>query len=185
MRVYTDVWLALWLAPDIRHQFVLNPALLPAGATCIPADDFHLSLFSLGEADDLEAQRTTISTIVAETARQMHPIPGIVSGTGAFRNETHQFLHVRVDSPGVATLRETLMNRFEHIGIAARNQRSHRFNPHISLAILPINGVAPVVGIPTSRVQFSQLAIAWRGVTHMFPFLGESRFVYPQHSPWK
>lgn len=149
-----------------------DPAGLPAGTLVHTADELHVTLLYLGDADDLADRRASVEALVAGLAAGQWPLWAEVSGTGAFTpgepGEPRPF-YASVDSPELSPFRERL--RAAALAAGLEVDERHGFDPHITLAYLPPDAdvPAPYLWMAGMGFAFDALTLAW----------GDERTAYP------
>ena len=114
---------ALYPSPDVARALAQD-----AGE---PAEDLHLTLAFLGEADELE-DIDALKAVVAGIAAAAPPLSGEVSGIGHFTAGPEPVTYASPDVPGLAELRQAVCEGCE--GAGAEPSGEHGFTPHITLS---------------------------------------------------
>lgn len=124
------------------------------------ADELHLTLAFLGEAEKLNLTRAL--QVVAEWAAACPPsLSGEISGVGQFA--TGPVTYLSVDLPDLPPLRERLVDGFDAAGVPPK--RDHGFTPHITLDYARRR---PKMDRPIP-IRFDRATLAWAGSQFSFP----------------
>lgn len=152
-----SVALVLPLPADIAEQLALDVD----GA--LPPGELHLTLAMIdGDADSL-------APAVAALAASLGPVDVTLSGVGRFACPGGEdAFHATVDGPTLPALRAAVE------GIAGdRLDRTHGFDPHVTLAYLAPDAPSPLARLDPVAVTFAELAL-WEGDSHRaFPLDGD------------
>lgn len=152
-KTHTGVMVALFLPDDVAQALAV-----PGGE---PAESMHVTLAYLGK-ETSRPQRRAAFDIIDELARTSAPIDATLGGLGRFSasstSEGMDVAYVSVDSPGITTMRQTLVERLEASGVPV--SMVHGFSPHITLAYIPMDASLPLHRIEPVSVTFGQIALA-------------------------
>lgn len=143
-----------------------------------PLDEQHVTLFYLGEADDLgEGARDRLEGMAMRFAAGRPPVVGHVGGLGVFTpspgSDGQHVLVALWDIPGGAELRFRLGEALDGAGVT-RGPGDHGFQPHQTL----LYSEQPVEQLPELHpevlkdVEFGSLVVVWRGEWQHFPLGG-------------
>lgn len=124
---------------EANHGGVMVALRLPvaaAQALAVPggesAEDLHLTLAYLGDAEDLDPRRlddllARLEALGATTA----PFPGRITGYGHFLNDGTDVLWSHVDAPDLPAFRHKVAQACVDAGLDP--DREHGFTPHVTL----------------------------------------------------
>lgn len=157
---HTSVIAALWLSSKEATKLVLDPKGVPADSQNEPAENMHITLVYLGQADDLKPKRKLIEAAMQAFAEKHSKLKGRVSGFGCFSSNTDQKpLYASYDSGELPEFREDLVSSLQAIGIEP--ETTHGFTPHITLAYLPIATDPRAIEVPDMHLDFDQVTLCW------------------------
>ncbi|MEU8540901.1 2'-5' RNA ligase family protein [Streptomyces sp. NPDC048717] len=113
------------------------------------ARDLHVTLADLGDADRLPGHPDDLTDLVATVLESASPLTGRIGGIGRFPDMgAGEPVFVPVDVPGLASLRQRIVERIESSPFASSLSADHDFTPHITLGYgLPLD-TAPAPPIP-------------------------------------
>jgi hypothetical protein len=98
-----------------------------------PAEDLHVTLVYLGDADQIDSDaRKRLHDALARVCAHEGPIEGTVRGYGRFRNGEEDALWAGFDSPELPELRHKVLQACRDAGVEPAGD--HGFTPHITLA---------------------------------------------------
>jgi 2'-5' RNA ligase len=162
----TCVIVALVPPPDVAAKLAL-----PGGD---PPEQLHLTLFHLGEADELGPFVVAEALLaVRDVAARLAPITGTISGLGRFTavavDSGQDVLYASLDSPALEDLCECVEDALEAAGIEVDDEDDHGFTPHITLAHVAPGTPYPDMPEPLT-IRFDALHV-WIGPQHIPIFL--------------
>lgn len=138
---------------------VALPASVPGA---LPAGDLHLTLAVLTAAPP------ELVGFLAEFATRVAPVAAVLSGVGRFSADDGDAFHLTVDSAALVRLRSRLCETYT---LDAAVDRTHGFDPHVTLAYLERDAAAPVARFDALPVTFDALAL-WDGdMRTVFPLV--------------
>lgn len=165
-RRHTGVMLALFLPADVAEQLAV-PGYEPA-------DELHVTLAYVGQADQYSAlQQMLISGAAYHAAAGAAPLRASISGLGRFTNVpvgAKQVVWAAVDVPGLDQLRVSLVGWLAEAGIEP--DRTHGFTPHVTLAYVDPDE-HPVDDVPAIDFEFERLTLAIAGRRSDYALGGE------------
>ncbi|WP_158716908.1 2'-5' RNA ligase family protein [Streptomyces rimosus] len=155
------VMVALRLPPDVAAKIAH-----PEGT---PAEHLHITLAYLGDAAALSEIPDDLHGIVAPSVAGTAPLKGTIGGIGRFPDTGDgEPTWVPVDVPGLAELRQRVVEALGASAYADKLNTQHGYTPHVTLGYA-LPEVAPV---PATPVTFDQVAIV-RGADTSFVPLGQ------------
>jgi 2'-5' RNA ligase len=109
---------------------------LPADAQMELAENMHITLAFLPDADQAKKQNADILQKIRETATSYAPIKGNIQGFGVFNGQDGKHvLYATLDCPDLPFIRTAICNGLDDAGI--EYGKDHGFVPHITLAYFP------------------------------------------------
>lgn len=162
------------LAKAAAHTGVMV-ALFPSPATAgmlaqpggEPAEDLHVTLAFLGDADQLDqAAVQRLAQTVAGWATTVAPLPAVISGTGRFTSGPEPVIYASVDTPDLPAARERLVEALSGAGLEPSSE--HGFTPHMTLAYEDRYVVVP----DPLPLTFETVTLAVAGERMSFPLTG-------------
>lgn len=162
----TCVIVALVPPPDVAANLAL-----PGGD---PPENLHLTLFHLGETDELGPFVVAeVLLAVRDVAARLAPITGTISGLGRFTAATvdsgQDVLYASLDSSDLEDLCACVEDALEAAGIEVDDAADHGFTPHITLAHVAPGAPYPDMPEPLT-IRFDALHV-WIGPQHIPVFL--------------
>lgn len=131
---------------------------LPGGE---PADDLHVTLAYLGEAETLGRDvRAALRTELAALAKDRVRLDVTLGGVGRFSGETEDALYLSVDAPALHDLRAAVLAACERAGAIV--DATHGYTPHLTLAYLAHDDATPYDRAEPMRVTLERLGL-WLG----------------------
>jgi len=129
---------------------VALPSSVPGA---LPPGDMHLTLAVLtsAPADAVE--------VLGAVAPSVAPISAMLSGVGRFSGQDGDAFHLTVDAAALVALRATLE---QSSALRPAIDRTHGFDPHVTLAYLAPDAAAPLERFGAMPVTFDTLAL-WDG----------------------
>ncbi|WP_433860157.1 HK97 family phage prohead protease [Streptomyces kronopolitis] len=151
---------ALKLPPDVAARIAHPEGTAPA--------DLHVTLAYLGDAAALGGHPDDLREIVTPAVGSLSPLTGSIGGIGKFPDTGDgEPTWVPLDVPGLAELRQRVVDTLGTSVYADKLQTNHGFTPHITLGYnLPDTEL-----IPATPVAFEQIAVV-RGPDISFVPLG-------------
>jgi 2'-5' RNA ligase len=157
-----------WLRPDAAHAMAVQ------GGS--PPEDLHVTICSLGRLPDLGIgglQRALAAT--QRAASHWAPLTGRTSGLGrltpsAFAENRNDALVALLDVPGLAQVRQHVINAFRHAGVNVATE--HGWVPHITLSRLPKGAPTPNISVADIPVAFGKLVLHVGSRWYGFPLDG-------------
>lgn len=138
---------------------VALPSSVPGA---LPVGDLHLTLAVLTSAP------AELVGVLAEVAARTAPVAAVLSGVGRFSADDGDAFHLTVDGPDLGALRSMLC---EGCVLGSVADRTHGFDPHVTLAYLERDAAAPLARFDALPVTFDALAL-WDGDTRtVFPLV--------------
>lgn len=123
-----------------------------------PAEDLHLTLAYLGEADEA-GDREAVAQAVASFAATAPPLDGRVGGLVRFdAGEDGHAVGASIDLPGLPEWRGRLVAAIEAHGTAVAS--NHSFSPHVTLAYLGPEDPTPAMP-PSLDLHLDHLTLVW------------------------
>ncbi|MFF0481962.1 2'-5' RNA ligase family protein [Streptomyces sp. NPDC004435] len=115
------------------------------------ARDLHITLAYLGDAERLPGHPDDLADLVAAALEGASPVEGKIGGIGRFPDTGDgEPVFVPVDVPGLASLRQRIVDAIESSPLASSLNVDHDFTPHITLGYgLPLDTV-PTPSIPVA-----------------------------------
>lgn len=153
--------IVLPLPADVAARVALSASV--SGA--LPVSDLHLTLAVLTSAPP------DLFTVAATLAAQAAPIVATLSGVGRFSTPDGDAFHLTVDGPSLGALRAAIENTE---ALRGSIDRTHGFDPHVTLAYLPPDAPAPLPRIDPIPLVFGTLAVWWDNDTRRSFMLGPS-----------
>jgi 2'-5' RNA ligase len=137
-------------------------------------DDLHLTLAYLGDFRQYGPMAAAeILTCVQDMARWSAPLAGEISGSGRFTGEGGlDVFYASVDIPGLAEFRTDLVRRLANRGTPI--QTEHGFDPHITLAYIPADGVTPTFNFDKLALRFDTIFVVFGDEEVSIPLTGIS-----------
>ncbi|MFC8537987.1 2'-5' RNA ligase family protein [Streptomyces sp. NPDC057249] len=156
--VGSGVMVALKLQPDVAAKIAR-----PDGT---PAEHLHITLAYLGDAANLGGHPDDLRDIVAPAVTGSSPLAGTIGGIGRFPDTGDgEPTWVPVDVPGLAELRQRVVDALRTSAYADKLDSRHGYTPHITLGYGLPEG-APVAATP---VTFEQIAVVRGADTSFVP----------------
>ncbi len=154
----------------LERPSVCVVALIPAAAAADlavpggePAADLHVTLAYLGKSIPRGKLRL-VERAVKLAAMGARPLPGTLGGSGIFpageSSGGKDVAWLGVDVPGLAELRQALVEGLAHAGFAA--DVTHGWTPHVTLRYLDAGEDHPAPRAPRTPVVFRRLGL-WVG----------------------
>lgn len=166
---FSGAMIALYLPTSLQEQLAA-----PGGER---AEDLHVTLVFLGEADKLRlGQVKRLQEIVESIAKSFSPLEASISGVGRFvaaDADVGEPFYVSVDSPTLPALREALTRALSANGLPYA--RNHGFSPHVTISYLTPGTPPPAVVIPEDAFVFDRLTLAIASTYQHFPLEGTMR----------
>lgn len=164
--------------PGAMVAFLLDEQTTQAlQAACAPLEvtPDHVTLVYLGpDASALDAFKSALIRLIADTACYTQPIEGVVNGFGRFasaEDEDTSALYASVDCHALPSFRQRLWEAACMAG--CEPMAEHGFVPHITLAYLPVADATPSLDLPAIPLRFTAFALVWGAETITFPFSEE------------
>ncbi len=126
----TGVMVALYPPADVAESLAIDDGS--------PADQLHVTLAYLGDAEDLPGTPEDLADVVRQgfgSFDAMYPtMKGTVGGLGQFPDGGDGTpTYVPVDVPGLSRLREAIVDAVEASPFSSVLRRNHGFTPHMTL----------------------------------------------------
>jgi 2'-5' RNA ligase len=172
--VHTGVMVALMISQDIAKKLILTKEDIPdKDAKLEPAEELHITLSYLGKIgeDIKESSKDQLFKCVEEFAKSHKLIKGSIGEVGMFcgsEENGDSALYASFDSGDgdLPNFRQQLVEVIDKIdGIEVF--KNHGFTPHITLAYLK-SKTMPEIVIPSIKVKFDKISIAWGGEVEHF-----------------
>lgn len=169
---HAGIMVAFMLSPDVAAQLAV-----PGGE---PAEDLHVTLAYLGDADEwTPAQQQGMQRIVSAFARSHPALSGRLSGVGRFNapEGEPEPVYASVDVPDLPAFRQALVKVLADGGYIANKE--HGFTPHCTLAYLEPDEPTPVQRLGAIPLLFDRLLLAIGDQQYIFLLSGtkqEERF---------
>lgn len=162
------------LAQEQEHtgaMVALVPTAQTAAALAVPggepADQLHVTLAYLGDADALSDEEVQgLLAEVRDWATKTGQINGHISGYGVF-DQDPPVTYLSFDAPALPRARQDLVDRLDHAGVPA--DRAHGFTPHMTVAY----GAANSPDVASSLLRFHQVEVRLGGRRITFPLRGK------------
>lgn len=156
------VMVALKVPKELAEQLVQ-----PDGT---PAENLHVTLAYLGDVSELGGHPDDLRDIVTPAVNDSGPLTGIIGGIGEFPDSGEGVpTWVPVDVPGLAELRQQVVQALSGSVYSEAVRDDHGFTPHITLGY-NLSGVDPV---PSTPVTFDKVHVV-RGEDEMeIPLVGQ------------
>ncbi|MEU0857402.1 2'-5' RNA ligase family protein [Streptomyces griseofuscus] len=152
---------ALRLPPDVAASIAQ-----PEGTT---PDDLHITLAYLGDAAALGGAPDDLRGIIAPAVAGASPLTGTIGGIGRFPDTGDgEPTWVPVDVPGLAELRQQIVEALGTSVYAGKLDTKHGYTPHITLGY----NLPDTRPVPATPVTFDQVAVV-RGPDTSFVPLGQ------------
>ncbi|MFD7763572.1 HK97 family phage prohead protease [Streptomyces microflavus] len=149
---------ALIPPPDVADGIAHPEGTAPA--------DLHLTLAYLGDAAALGGHPDDLREIVASAVGSPGPVKGIIGGIGSFPDHGEGVpTWVPVDAPGLAELRQRIVETLGTSVYSEQLRTDHGFTPHITLGY-DLPDVEPV---PATPVTFDRIAVVLGPDTAFIP----------------
>ncbi|RSS97246.1 hypothetical protein EF903_01615 [Streptomyces sp. WAC05292] len=134
-----------------------------------PAEHLHITLAYLGDAAALGGHPDDLRDIIAPAVSGRERLQGTIGGIGRFPDTGEgEPTWVPVDVPGLAELRQSIVDALGTSAYSDKLRAEHGFTPHVTLGYA-LPDVAPV---PATPVTFDQVSVVRGGDTKFVP-LGE------------
>jgi 2'-5' RNA ligase/phage head maturation protease len=161
-QVGRGVMVALSLPGDVAEQIAH-----PDGT---PAEHLHITLAYLGDAAALGGHPEDLRDVVAPVAAASSPLTGSIGGLGRFPDAGDgEPTWVPVDVPGLAELRQRVVDALRTSPYEEKVDTRHGYTPHITLGY-DLPDAQPV---PATPVSFDQITVVRGADTFTVP-LGQS-----------
>ncbi|MEV6580270.1 2'-5' RNA ligase family protein [Streptomyces sp. NPDC051582] len=143
---YSDgCMIALYPPPELAEELAVEGGL--------PAEDLHVTVAYLGNADEVDAEPFNQ---VAQELAERKPFTGKLAGLARFTGGDKDVLVALVDSPDLEDLRRDTLDALYERGIEI--PRDHGYTAHLSLTYLEPEETAPLDRLPAQDVEFTALA---------------------------
>lgn len=140
-----------------------------------PAEHLHITLAYLGDAAALGGHPDDLRDIVTPAAATSSPLTGSIGGLGRFPDTGDgEPAWVPVDVPGLAELRQRVVDALRTSPYADKVDTRHGYTPHVTLGY-DLPDVQPV---PPTPVTFDQITVV-RGADAFNVPLGQSQDAAP------
>lgn len=121
-----------------------------------PADHLHITLAYLGDAAELGGQPDDLHNVVASAISNVSPLKGTIGGIGRFPDTGDgEPTWVPVDVPGLAELRQRVVDALGASAYAGKLNQEHGYTPHITLGY----ALPETDPVPATPVTFEQVAV--------------------------
>jgi 2'-5' RNA ligase/phage head maturation protease len=121
-----------------------------------PAEHLHITLAYLGDAEDLGGHPDDLRDIITPAVAEHGPLTGSIGGIGRFPDQGDgEPTWVPVDVPGLAELRQRIVDVLTTSVYSEKLRTEHGFTPHVTLGY-DLPDVRPV---PPTPVTFDQVAV--------------------------
>ncbi|MGW7090094.1 HK97 family phage prohead protease [Streptomyces sp. NPDC054871] len=152
---------ALKLPPDVAARIAHPEGTAPA--------DLHVTLAYLGDAAALGGHPDDLRDIIASGVESIGPLKGSIGGIGKFPDTGDgEPTWVPVDVPGLAELRQSIVDRLSTSVYSDKLRADHGFTPHITLGY----SLPDVDPVPAAPVEFEQIAVVRGPDTSFVPLSG-------------
>lgn len=163
---YSGAMVALYPPPEVAAELAV-----PGG---LPPTDLHLTLAFLGDASRIDAaMRVKIQAVLAELAKEQHPILGPINGQGRFfansENDDKECVFAIFDAPELPAFQQKIMDALYKLG--AGIPAIHGFMPHMTLSY--VEPGTPVEVKPVF-MRFSEVHLVFAGDHHIIPLGDEA-----------
>ncbi|MGW0562940.1 HK97 family phage prohead protease [Streptomyces sp. NPDC003016] len=154
------VMIALRLPADVAAS-IAHP-----GGT--PADHLHVTLAYLGDAGELGGHPDDLRDIITPAVTGRDTLKGTIGGIGRFPDTGDgEPTWVPLDVPGLAELRQRIMDTLSTSVYSEKVRTNHGFTPHVTLGY----DLPDTPAVPATPVTFDQVAVV-RGPDTLFVPLG-------------
>jgi 2'-5' RNA ligase len=159
----TGAMIAFGLPEDIAGQLAVDGG--------VPAEELHVTLAYLGEADELGDVTNLLAAVTGYSVEAV-PVAASVTGFAIFigDDETDCVAVALLDAPNLGRWREDLCRQLSMEGVSW--SREHGFIPHITLAFGSYDELRALPMPDKTPVTFTHMAIAVAGNVQQFPLLG-------------
>ncbi|MFB6505627.1 HK97 family phage prohead protease [Streptomyces sp. NPDC056099] len=166
------VMVALKLPPDVAARIAHPEGTAPA--------DLHITLAYLGDAAALGGHPDDLRDIVTPTVGSLTPLKGSIGGIGKFPDTGDgEPTWVPVDVPGLAELRQRVVDTLRTSVYADKLKANHGFTPHITLGY----NLPDTEPVPATPVTFEQIAVVRGPDTSFVPLSGSEQGQATQAPP--
>lgn len=168
-QLHQGAMVALYLSPADAERLVVDHP------QATPADEMHLTLLYLGRVDEMEVDRDALTAVLRDFAATNSPLSIKLTGVGRFfgvGDGDEDAYYAIVESVGLQELRGELVTAVSALDIEPDNPRD--FTPHITLAYLQREEVAPAVNLPETEINLGTLTLKWGDERVDYP-LGENK----------
>ncbi|PRH81193.1 hypothetical protein C6N75_00040, partial [Streptomyces solincola] len=167
----TGVMVALRLPPDVAAKIAH-----PEGT---PAEHLHVTLAYLGDAAELGGHPDDLRDIVTPAVTGSSSLAGTIGGLGRFPDTGDgEPTWVPVDVPGLAELRQRVVEALRTSVYSDKLDARHGYTPHVTLGY----NLPDTEPVPATPVTFEQIAVVRGGDTSFIP-LGQTAAPAPAPPP--
>ncbi|MER7759457.1 2'-5' RNA ligase family protein [Streptomyces sp. NPDC097619] len=158
------VMVALQVPEDIAAQLARPDGTAP--------ESLHVTLAYLGAADALGGNPDDLGDLVAQAVTGAPALSGSIGGIGRFPDAGDgEPVWVPVDVPGLAELRQRIVDALSTSVYSGSLRSEHGFTPHITLGY----DLADVAPVPATPIEFTQVAVVLGPDTRLVPLSAPER----------
>ncbi|MEU5181140.1 HK97 family phage prohead protease [Streptomyces longwoodensis] len=171
-QIGNGVMVALKIPRDVAEEIARSDGT--------PAEHLHITLAYLGDVAELGGHPDDLRDIVAPAVNDNGPLTGSIGGIGRFPDSGDGIpTWVPVDVPGLAELRQQVVQALSTSVYSDAVRNDHGFTPHVSLGYDLPDDVEPV---PPTPVTFTAVHVV-RGEDEFEIPLGETPAEEPVRTP--
>ncbi|MET9528107.1 2'-5' RNA ligase family protein [Streptomyces coeruleorubidus] len=172
MQVGRGAMVALSLPPDVAAKIAH-----PEGT---PAEHLHITLAYLGDAAALGGHPDDLRDIVTPAVTGASPLKGTIGGIGRFPDHGDgEPTWVPVDVPGLAELRQRIVETLRTSVYSDKLNTEHGYTPHVTLGY----DLPDTPSVPSTPVTFDQITVVRGGDTFFVPLGQAEPPAAPAHTP--